>query len=369
MTKDAKKPAPPEDAKPAKILPEAIKGRLSRSSKGMLLATILLAAVAGLTLLKQPSPEETNILRRAEFDLQGHRGARGHFPENTLEGFVATIGLGVTTLEMDAVVSADGVLVLSHDRRLNPALTRTPEGKWLEGEGRAIREFTWEELASYDIGRINPENSYSERFVSQEGRDGIRFARLDETLRHIEGLSGGQMRYNIEIKTSPLDPGASADPEAAAKLMVALLKELGLEARASVQSFDWRSLVVVEALAPEIATAFLTAEQSWLDNLQRGEDGVSPWLAGLDMDNGPLTPPEAIKHLGGSIWSPYYRDLLPFDLKEAQSSGLSVIVWTVNDPEAMRSLITLGVDGIITDYPDRLRRVLEEMGRPLPAKY
>jgi glycerophosphoryl diester phosphodiesterase len=125
-------------------------------------------------------------------------------------------------------------------------------------------------------------------------------------------------------------------------------------------------LAAVEQLAPEIARVYLTVEQSWFDNLGRGQPGLSPWLDGLDMDRLQVTPPHAIKSLGGRVWSPYFRDLRGPELREAQSLGLKVVPWTVNDPEDMRSLVKQGVDGLITDYPDRLRQVLQELGKPLP---
>ena len=157
--------------------------------------------------------------------------------------------------------------------------------------------------------------------------------------------------------------------EAGADVLVGLIREMNLTERAEIQSFDWRTLLEVERLAPEIATVFLTAEQDWLDTLERGRDGASPWLAGYDLDSGPVTPAQAISELGGSVWSPYYRDLRPADLEEAHRLGLRVVVWTVNDPSDMRRLIEAGVNGIITDYPDRLREVLREMGRDLPPAF
>jgi glycerophosphoryl diester phosphodiesterase len=136
-----------------------------------------------------------------------------------------------------------------------------------------------------------------------------------------------------------------------------------------VQSFDWRALVEVERLRPEFFTGFTTVEQDWSDTLQRGQPGASPWLGGLDLDDGPTTPAAAVRHLGGSVWQPFYQDLRPADLDEAHRLGLRVVVWTVNDPGVMRSLIEAGVDGIITDYPDRLRRVMGEAGLPVPPAY
>jgi len=136
-----------------------------------------------------------------------------------------------------------------------------------------------------------------------------------------------------------------------------------------VQSFDWRSLERVREVAPDIATVYLSAERSWMNNVERGRPGTSPWTGAIDIDDFDGSIPRAIKSAGGRIWSPYFRDLRAADLAEAHRLGVAVIVWTVNDPADMASLIDLGVDGIITDYPNRLRRVMGDKGMALPATF
>jgi glycerophosphoryl diester phosphodiesterase len=209
----------------------------------------------------------------------------------------------------------------------------------------------------------------AERYPDQARLEDVRIPALAEVLTRAEALSGGTVRYNIETKISPEAPEESADPQTFAQALVAVLKEAGVTQRAAVQSFDWRTLQAVQAAAPEIATVYLTAEQDWLDNLGRGDPTPSPWLGDLAVDWAEATLPQAIARAGGAVWSPYYRDLTVADLKEAQKLGLRVVVWTVNDPADMASLIDLGVDGIITDYPDRARAVMAEKGLALPPAF
>ncbi len=184
-----------------------------------------------------------------------------------------------------------------------------------------------------------------------------------------EARSGGVMRYNIEIKTSPLAPEDTLAPAAFAAVLARALERAGVGARTLVQSFDWRGLKAFQELAPGIHTVYLSAEARWLDNLERGRPGVSPWTAGLDIASFEGSAAAAIRAAGGAVWSPTFRDLHAAELRAAHDLGLKVVVWTVNDPADMAALIALGVDGIITDYPDRLRRVMAEKGLALPPAF
>jgi glycerophosphoryl diester phosphodiesterase len=301
------------------------------------------------------------------FELQGHRGARGLYPENTLPGFRGAAQIGVTTWEMDVGLTADGVLVVHHDRALVPERTRGADGAWLAEPGAPIKSLTLEDLRRVDVGRPQPDSKAAGRWPDQAQLDGVGIPTLEEVLALGEVLAGGRLHYNVENKVSPLSPEDSPDPLTIADALVARLRAAGVTERASVQSFDWRSLRRVQEIAPELTTVYLTAEQKWLDNLERGQPGTSPWTAGLDLDDHDASVPRLIAAAGGAVWSPYFRDLKPDALEEAQGLGLRVVVWTVNDPADMASLIDLGVDGIITDYPDRLRAVMTEKALVLPA--
>ena len=131
--------------------------------------------------------------------------------------------------------------------------------------------------------------------------------------------------------------------------------------RVSIQSFDWRTLMVLKRIAPEIERVCLTAEAISFDTIKRGEPGPSPWLAGLDVDDFGGSVPRMVAAAGCQMWSPLYRNAKAGEIAIAKALGLKVIPWTVNDPAHMEHLIALGVDGIITDYPDRLRAVMAAM--------
>ncbi|WP_375593961.1 glycerophosphodiester phosphodiesterase [Algihabitans albus] len=351
---------------PEKTGPHRGRSGLSRGSRGLLILTGLLAAVGLLTLFAGETPERgTTGVWAPSFDLQAHRAGRGLKPENTLAAVDHALGLGVTTLELDLGLTADGVVVVSHDRRLHPDLTRGADGLWLSEQGPPIRSLTAAELASYDVGRLKPGSETARRFREQEAVDGAGIPTLRQVFARAERLSEATIRYNLETKIAPGDP-ASPVPET---FVAALLDEIaaaGVAERTIIQSFDWRSLDLVEVQAPDIATAYLTVEQRWLDNLERGQPGPSPWTAGLDLDAFDGSVPAAVASAGGRVWSPFFRDLRHGDIEEAKRYGLAVIVWTVNDPAAMARLIDDGVDGIITDYPDRLRAVMADKGLPLP---
>ncbi len=140
-----------------------------------------------------------------------------------------------------------------------------------------------------------------------------------------------------------------------------------MEKRTTLQSFDWRTLRYAQRVAPEIATVCLTVQQPGDDNIQAGKPGPSPLLAGLDVDDFGGSVPKLVRAAGCAVWSPNARDLTAQTLAEAHKDRLKVIVWTVNEESEMNALAQSGVDGIITDYPDRLRRVLARRGLMLPA--
>ena len=246
--------------------------------------TGLLIAI-GSTALPAPLTAAPLAADPPAFDLQGHRGARGLYPENSLPGFEAALALGVTTLEMDLAVTRDGVVVVHHDRRIDPARTRGPNGAWLDPPVPAIIELSRAELATYDIGRARPGGKVAKRFPAQQGLDGVAIPTLADVLALGEARSGGTMRYNLEIKTSPHAPQEALAPAAFAAALARDLDRAGVGSRAMVQSFDWRGLQALQALAPGIPTVYLSAEARWLDNLERGQPGVSPWTAGLDLDD------------------------------------------------------------------------------------
>jgi glycerophosphoryl diester phosphodiesterase len=300
-------------------------------------------------------------------DLQGHRGARGLAPENTLRAFATALSIGVTTLELDTGVTRDGVVVISHDRALNPDLSRGPDGLWLRAPGPAIHSLTLEELRRFDVGVARPGSKYAQRYPRQVAAPGAHIPTLAELFELTARAGNGVVRFNIETKLSPLEPAETLAPAAFADALLGVIRDAGMSSRVSIQSFDWRTLQHVQAVQPEIETVYLSAQQQWLDNIEQGRPGVSPWTAGLDVDDYAGSVPAMIAAAGGKVWSPYHQEIDAARLAEAHDLGLRVVVWTVNDAPRMRELIGMGVDGIISDYPDLLRQVMLASGLAIPA--
>ena len=297
-------------------------------------------------------------------DIQGHRGARGLAPENTLPAFARALSLGVTTLEMDSAITRDGVVVVSHDPALNPDLTRGPDGSWLEQTGPAIRTLSYAELQRYDVGRLRRGTSYANRWPQQSPVDGTHIPRLADVFALVKKSGNETVRFNIETKISPLEPAQTTGPEDFARQLVAAIRAGGMAGRATIQSFDWRTLAVVQKEAPEIPTVYLSVETGFMDNIQA--TGDSPWTGGVRFrDHGSV--PRMVKAAGGAVWSPYLGDLTREAVKEARSLGLKVVVWTVNSPADMRRVIEWGVDGVISDRPDLLRKTADELRIALPS--
>ncbi len=299
------------------------------------------------------------------FDLQGHRGARGLAPENTLPAFAAALSVGVSTLELDTAITKDGVVVVCHDARLNPDITRGPDGRYLNPPTRAVRELTLDNLEHYDVGRIKPGSEYSYRYPDQKRMDYLRIPTLAQVFQLARSAGNSAVRFNIEIKTSPDKPADTLAPNAFAEVLLQTIAREGMSARVIIQSFDWRALKAVQQLAPTIPTSYLSVQQSFPRNIGAGSTEGSAWTAGVKLrDHGSI--PKMVKAAGGAIWSPYAPELSAALVKEAQGLGLKVIPWTVNKTEDMARFIDWGVDGLITDYPDRARDVMAEKKLPLP---
>ena len=301
-----------------------------------------------------------------DFDLQGHRGTRGLMPENTLAAFRKALEIGITTLETDLAVTADGTLVLSHEPLLNPDLTRDADGKWLAANGPAIKSLTLTQLKTYDVGRINPDSRYARQWPDQKAVDGERVPTLSELVALTASMGKTQVRFNLETKLTPHRPQDTIEPAAFATRVIDALRKEGIAARTTVQSFDWRTLVALRRMAPDTHTVCLTIESPNTNTVLPGPDGASPWHAGLKLYDHGGSLPRLVKAAGCGTWSMFWRNLTPELLKEAQALGLKIVPWTVNDRGDMTRLMDMGVDGLITDYPDRLRDVMTGRGMKLP---
>lgn len=256
--------------------------------------------------------------------MQGHRGCRGYLPENTLPAFSRAVEMGVTTLELDVGVTRDGVVVVHHDRGLNPGIARGPDGSWVT-RATPINHMTFAELQRYDVGRLDRESAYGGKFPLQKPIDGTRIPRLADLFALMGEVN---VRFNIEPKSDADKPDETLPPEPFARALIAEVRKARMEARTTVQAFDWRLLEVVEREAPELPTVYCTEG--------RGSD------------------PARVHDAGGKIWSPDFERVTPEKLAAARKWNMRVTVWTVNEPADVARMIAMDVDGIASDYPDRV---------------
>ena len=278
-----------------------------------------------------------------DFDLQGHRGARGLAPENTLHGFALAARLGIRTMELDVGVTRDGAVVVHHDPALNPDTTRDGAGQWVDGTGPLLRDLTLAQLQEYHVGRLRPGTAYAEAYAGQVPQDGARVPTLDAVL-----AMDATLRWNIELKVMPEHPDWTVPPEEMAERVLHVVSAAGAGPRVALQSFDWRAPRHVRRIRPAIAVGWLTSAATvadaplWLGRYVDGMGGV----------------PEAVAAEGGGTWAPRHPDLDEALLDRAHGLGLRVVPWTVNAADDMRRLAAWGVDGLITDWPDRALAVL-----------
>jgi len=319
-----------------------------------LVAASLLTACSALA----PAPKR-------DFDLQAHRGGRALAPENTLAAFDNAMEMGVTTLELDIGLTADGVVVISHDTVLNPDHTRDANGAFLSAKGPAIRVLTLAQLQAYDVGRIDPATNYGKQFALQVPRDGERIPTLAALFDRVRTRGAAQLRFNIETKLDPGRPEETAAPDQMVRALLAEIDKAGMGPRVTVQSFDWRTLALVGQWAPQLQRAYLTTGRTlkdprWTSGLRLEDFGSPPRLVKAAVGNSP----------GQVIWSPAFNDLTAAQVQEAQALGFQVVPWTVNQRADMAKLMDWKVDGLITDDPALLRDLMRErrMSLPAPAK-
>ncbi len=285
--------------------------------------------------------------------LIGHRGARGLFPENTREGFAAALALGIDGIELDVALTADGVPVVCHDPALNPALARGPDGAWIAAPGPLIHALPEAALAAYDVGRLRPGSALAASFPDQRPIDGARIPRLDAALA-LPGLS-----FIVELKTLPDHPDWTAPAAAMAEAALAAAERAGALDRVTFESFDWRGPRHLRRIRPALRLAWLTRAATVAE--------AALWWDGPRPEDFAGSVPRAVAAEGGQVWAPEHVDLTEAQIVEAQALGLAVLPWTVNRAEDMARLIGWGIDGLITDRPDRAREVMAAAGLKLPA--
>jgi glycerophosphoryl diester phosphodiesterase len=300
-----------------------------------------------------------------------HRGGAGLRPENTLAAFADAVARGCDGAELDIQLSADGVVVVHHDYRLKPNLTRDGAGRWLKPPTPRIKDLTLEELRGFDIGRAAPESDYARAHASTVWCDGERIPTLVETIAVAKAASAPFQLF-VELKTSFSDRSESAEPEELAERAVAVLQARDYLDRTVFVGFDWPGLLRVKKLMPEAQCWFTTLPLSWfLDGVPPFEthppaepalqvlrhwarEGISPWAAGYDAVRYGGSILRAIKAAGGDGWFPHYADIDASSVAEARALGLNLGAWTVDDPADMRRLAKLGIGAICTDRPDVL---------------
>jgi glycerophosphoryl diester phosphodiesterase len=301
--------------------------------------------------------------RLMPFDIEAHRGGRALRPENTLPAFANALSMGVDTLELDMEITKDSVVVVAHERGLNPDLARAPGGHYII-TGIPYIELTLSQIKAYDVGQIRPGSAYAAQFPEQLAVPGTRIPTLSEVFALVRRSGDKHVRLNIETKIDPNHPHESLDPEHFVAVVLALLRREHFCNRVMIQSFDWHTLLLVQKLAPKIATVYLT-QQTGPDSTVYA-DKASAWTAGYDPPNYGGSVARAVRAAGGKLWSPNYRDIDARAIAEAHELGVAVIAWTVNDARDMARLIDMGVDGIISDRPDVLRTVTAAKGIHVP---
>lgn len=289
----------------------------------------LLAAFFSLALMTCTSEESPK-----DFDLQGHRGARGLLPENTIPAFLKAVDLGVDTIELDVVVTADDSILVSHEPWFHHDISMKPDGTPVTESDEMtlnIYEMSYEETQQFDVGM-----SEHPRFPNQKKMN-VQKPLLREAIRTVESYVQEQelapVNYNIEMKSEPdLYDTYYPQPDEFARLLNSLLmdldEEFGLEERIIIQSFDPAALIAFREVNPDVKLAILVYDnrsiQEYVDVL-----GFTP-----------------------EIWSPDYELVTQELVEEAHERNMKVVPWTVNTIHKMRDLLEMGVDGIITDYPD-----------------
>ncbi len=285
----------------------------------------------------------------------GHRGAAGLAPENTLAGFSRALELNVDALELDVLMSADNELVVYHDFSLKPEITRIPGGRWLTArDSRSINNLTVQQLKRFDVGRLKPNTRYAKRYPDQEPSDGERLPLLREVIQLIKKSSNNDVQLWIEIKTSPENPNKTPPPETVAEHVMALLQKQQFERRIKILSFDWRSLVHIQKMAPYIPTVYLTSDTKQFKTASFMNPWESDWTADFDIGKFSGSIPKTIMAAGGWWWAPKYTQVQAKQVQEAHQLGLCVAVWTPDSKKAITQMLRMGVDAIITNRPDRL---------------
>ncbi|MEV5411969.1 glycerophosphodiester phosphodiesterase family protein [Thermopolyspora sp. NPDC052614] len=297
-----------------------------------------------------------------QVELHGHRGARGLRPENTLPGLAHALELGVDALEFDVALTADRRLVLTHDLTVS-AVTSADTRPAVPGDedypyvGRPIRALRLAQLRMLDVGVRRPAAGADAFTPTQLPLPGTRMPTLSSVLGLVNAYDADGVRLHVELKSDPTRPDLTPDPREFTELVLAELDRHGRLAGSALLSFDWRIVAAAHEFVPDNPRFAL------LEKATRH----SVWLNGLDPRDFDEDMVAVAQAVGATTYSPD-RVLVDARLMAAATArAMPVVVWTVNDPEEAGRLIDLGVSGIVTDYPDRMRELWARRGLALPA--
>ncbi|TFD68533.1 glycerophosphodiester phosphodiesterase family protein [Cryobacterium sp. Hb1] len=334
------------------------------------LSTVLVGgavvAAQGESALAEPARAAAPLDDSAAFDLQSHRGGRGEHTEESLAAFAASLELGVSTLELDTHLTRDDAVVVWHDDVLTTSKCRDTEAAFRQDPafpyaGTRVRELTLAQIQTLDCGYQQLPG-----YPEQHNVPGNMIVELADVFALVDAHQADTVQLNIETKIETPGPTGEGEMMALTRAVVAAIAVSGRADRITVQSFDWASLDLVRRISPELRLVALAQDDDWLEV---GQPGRSVHLGGIDIDDYDGSVARAAAAKGYDALSPVFKTVTPELMAEAHSAGLPVIPWTVSETALMHTLVDLGVDGIITDYPTRLRAVLTERGLSLPTAY
>ncbi|GIF07008.1 glycerophosphodiester phosphodiesterase family protein [Actinoplanes siamensis] len=344
---------------------------------GVVISAVLTAGgSANSPPVKHPDGHASTI----RFDLQAHRGGLGLTTEESLQGFAKALRLGVSTLELDTHVTKDEKVVVNHDRQISAVKCRDT-APVTEGDpqypyvGKYLKDLTLAQIRTLDCGYQQLPG-----FPEQEVIHGFRMVQLKDVLHLVKRYHATGVTLNIETKVEAGAPEQTQPRELFVRRVYEEIHASGIERQVTIQSFDWGALMLMHRFAPRWPLVALTN----YDFLQVGQAGASPWLGGLDADDfggdfervaAAIPGVTALSPVYGfpqnaTIGDPGFRFYVSAAMvRQAHARGLKVIPWTCDDPATVVALMDLGIDGIITDYPDRVRQVMAERGMRLPEAY
>ncbi|MDT5317558.1 MAG: glycerophosphoryl diester phosphodiesterase [Mycobacterium sp.] len=312
----------------------------------------MLVAIGVVAPLPTASPQAPG------FDLQAHAGGRGEATGESLRAFAKSLELGVSTLELDIDITKDHQPLVWHDPVIESQQC-SDTGAAFAGDpsypyvGKLVHDLTLAQIHTLDCGKP------ASQFPRAEVVRGNKIAVLPEVFSLTDSYRA-DVRYNIETKVAADHPAISAQPQEFVDVVLTAVRAAGKVDRVEIQSFDWRTLPLVRQAEPSIPLVALWNEHTWVPG--------SPWLATVNPDV-VGDPVIGAMMVGANILSPAYSLVDKPFVDRAHSLGLSVIPWTVDDANDMRTQIAVGVDGIITNYPAVLRTVMAELGMALPPAY